>query len=39
VLCYLGLEKLKEESSFGHFNNGSKITNTEDPIPQEHLQM
>jgi len=38
VLCYFGLEKLKEESSFGHFDNWSKITNTENPILQEHLQ-
>ena len=26
VLCYFGLEKLKEESYVGHFDNGSKIT-------------
>ena len=26
VLCYFGLEKLKEESYIGHFDNGSKIT-------------
>jgi hypothetical protein len=25
VLCYLGLEKQKEESYVGHFDNGSKI--------------
>jgi hypothetical protein len=31
VLCYFGLEKLKEESFVVHFDNGSKITTTKNP--------
>jgi hypothetical protein len=39
ALCYFGVEKLKDESSFGHFDDGSKFIDTENPILQEHLKM